>query len=163
MSVATVLAPLDAARVSLSLCVKRLDHGVHLPLPTYATPGSAGMDLMAALKESLMLEPLGRVLVPTGLAFSIPKGFEGQVRSRSGLSIKHGVCVLNSPGTIDSDYRGEVKVVLINQGQEAFEVMPGMRVAQLVIAPVVQVGLKEVEELDEEGERQTNGFGSTGL
>jgi dUTP pyrophosphatase len=142
----------------------RLPHGEGLDLPAYETPGSVGMDLRAACAQDapIRIAPGGRVLVPTGLVLEIPPGHEGQVRPRSGLALKHGVTVLNAPGTIDSDYRGEVMVLLVNLGEAAFTVERGMRVAQLVIAPVIQV---EVEERPLAGttQRGSGGFGSTGL
>ena len=139
--------------------IKRLPNNEDLPLPTYETAGSAGMDLRAA--ESITLKPGARHLVPTGLSIALPRGFEAQVRPRSGLAVKHGVTVLNSPGTIDSDYRGEVKVPLINHGQEDFFITRGDRIAQMVIAPVTQVSWTEVSVLDETA-RGTGGFGSSG-
>ena len=139
--------------------IKRLPNNDDLPLPTYETAGSAGMDLRAA--ESITLKPGARHLVPTGLSIALPHGFEAQVRPRSGLAVKHGVTVLNSPGTIDSDYRGEVKVPLINHGQEDFFITRGDRIAQMVLAPVTQVSWTEVSVLDETA-RGTGGFGSSG-
>lgn len=139
--------------------IKRLPHGEDLPLPAYETAGSAGMDLRAA--EAVTLKPGARHLVPTGLSIALPQGFEAQVRPRSGLAVKHGITVLNSPGTIDSDYRGEVKVPLINHGQDDFVIARGDRIAQMVIAPVVQIGWTEVAELGETA-RGTGGFGSSG-
>lgn len=130
-------------------------------LPSYATPLSAGMDLKANLTEPIMLEPLQRALVPTGLFLGIPEGYEAQVRPRSGLAAKHGITVLNSPGTIDADYRGEVKVILVNLSSESFEIKPGERIAQLVVARCEQVAWEEVPELDET-RRGEGGFGSTG-
>ena len=141
------------------VAVKRLDHGADLPLPAYATAGAAGMDVVAA--EAVTLAPGGRHTVATGLAMAIPPGFEVQVRPRSGLALKHGVTVPNTPGTIDSDYRGELKVILINHGAAPFEVRRGDRIAQLVLAPVVQAAWLEVSELDETA-RGAGGFGSTG-
>lgn len=138
-----------------------LDHAVGLKLPTYETDQSAGMDLSAALEEAFELAPGERALIPTGLAIALPKGFEAQVRPRSGLAIKHGVTVLNTPGTIDADYRGEIKVVLINHGQEAFTIERGMRIAQMVIAKHEHISWKIVKALDET-ERGAGGFGSTG-
>ncbi len=135
-----------------------------LPLPEYATAGSAGLDLRACLAEGsgpLRLEPGGRAAVPTGLAIALPAGTEGQVRSRSGLALRHGVICLNSPGTIDADYRGEVRVILANFGPDPFDVHHGDRVAQLVVAPVVQVELQPVDSLDDT-DRGAGGFGSTG-
>ena len=130
-------------------------------LPSYATPLSAGMDLKANLTEPIVLEPLQRALVPTGLFLGIPEGYEAQVRPRSGLAAKHGITVLNSPGTIDADYRGEVKVILVNLSSESFEIKPGERIAQLVVARCEQVSWEEVPELDET-RRGEGGFGSTG-
>jgi len=143
--------------------VVRLPHAEGLPLPAYETAQAAGMDLRAAVPddEPLILRPGSRFPVPTGLAFALPPGFEGQVRPRSGLAFKHGVTCLNSPGTVDADYRGEVKVILINLGEEDFVIRRGERIAQLVIAPVVQVGWAEVANLDETV-RGAGGFGSTG-
>jgi len=144
--------------------VTRLPHGADLPLPAYETAQAAGMDLRAAVPEDepLTLQPGARHAVPTGLAFALPDGFEAQVRPRSGLALKHGLTCLNTPGTIDADYRGEVKVVLINHGEEAFVVRRGERIAQLVIVPVVQAGWREVDKLDDDTDRGTDGFGSTG-
>ena len=142
----------------------RLDHGKDLPAPEYATAGSAGMDLVAAVPdgEPMKILPGGRAAVPTGLAFAIPQGFEGQVRPRSGLALKNGITVLNAPGTIDSDYRGEVKVILVNTSSETFEITRGMRIAQIVFARVEQMKLQEVNSLDETA-RGSGGFGSTGV
>ena len=139
--------------------VKRLAHGEGLELPRYATPGAAGMDVLSA--EDVTLEPGARHAVATGLAVAIPPGYEIQVRPRSGLALKHGISVPNTPGTIDSDYRGELKVILINHGPEAFAVRRGDRIAQLVLAPVTLAEWSEVAELDET-ERGAGGFGSTG-
>ncbi len=143
--------------------IVRLPHGADLPLPAYETAGAAGMDLRAAVPqdEPLTLSPGARFAVPTGLAFALPQGFEGQVRPRSGLAAKQGVTCLNTPGTIDADYRGEVKVILINLGAEDVHIRRGDRIAQLVIAPVVQAAWAEVESLDETA-RGAGGFGSTG-
>ncbi len=138
----------------------RLPHGRDLPLPGYATAGSAGLDLCAAAGP-LSLAPAARALVPTGLALALPAGFEAQIRPRSGLALRHGVTVLNAPGTIDSDYRGEIGVVLVNLGAAAFVVERGMRIAQLVVAPVSRVRLVEGEALPPGG-RGGRGFGSTG-
>ncbi len=145
------------SRVSVEL--KRLPHGEGLPLPAYATDGAAGMDIVAA--EEVTIDPGARHAVATGLAVAIPKGFEIQVRPRSGLALKHGITVPNTPGTIDSDYRGELKVIMINHGSEPFPIARGDRVAQLVLAPVTQGAWVEVEELDAT-ERGAGGFGSTG-
>lgn len=143
--------------------VQRLPHAQGLPLPRYETTGAAGMDLIAALPEDqpLTLAPGARALVPTGLAIALPQGFEAQVRPRSGLATKNGVTVLNSPGTVDCDYRGEVKVILINHGADAFLIERGTRIAQMVVAPVTQARFSEVETLDETARGQ-GGFGSTG-
>ena len=131
-------------------------------LPAYATPLSAGVDLRAALEEPVVLAPLGRALIPTGLYMAIPAGFEGQVRPRSGLAAKHGVTVLNTPGTIDADYRGEIKVILVNLSEVPFTVEPGERIAQMVFACCEQAQFEQVETLDET-QRGAGGFGSTGL
>ncbi len=139
--------------------VRRLPHGLGLALPAYASAGAAGMDVLAA--EELTLAPGARHAVATGLALAIPAGFEIQVRPRSGLALKHGISLPNTPGTIDSDYRGELKIILINHGAEPFAIRRGDRVAQLVLAPVVQVAWDEVETLDDTA-RGSGGFGSTG-
>ena len=137
-----------------------------LPLPSYETAGSVGVDLRANFAQAqravgVVLEPMARALISTGLHLEIPQGFEAQIRPRSGLALKHGVTLMNAPGTIDSDYRGEVKVILINHGSESFAVRRGDRIAQLVLAPVVQARWNEVDELDETA-RGAGGFGSTG-
>ncbi len=144
----------------ISIPLLRLPHGVDLPLPTYATSGAAGMDVVAA--EDLILAPSARHAVATGFAMAIPDGYEVQVRPRSGLALKYGITCLNTPGTIDSDYRGEVKVILANLGTEPFPIKRGDRIAQLVPAPVLRATLIEVASLDET-ERGAGGFGSTGL
>ncbi len=144
----------------VSVQVKRLNNGAGLPLPGYASDGAAGMDVCAA--ESLTLKVGRRHAVATGLAFAIPQGFEVQVRPRSGLALKHGITCLNTPGTIDSDYRGEVKVILANLGDEDFVIQRGDRIAQLVVAPVTQAMMVEVEALDDTA-RGAGGFGSTGV
>ncbi len=143
--------------------ILRLPHAEGLPLPAYETAGAAGMDLRAAVPDEapMTLKPGERAAVPTGLSFALPPGFEGQVRPRSGLALKSGVTTLNTPGTIDSDYRGEVKVILINHGQSDLVIRRGDRVAQLVIAPVVQAAWAEVDSLDDTV-RGAGGFGSTG-
>jgi dUTP pyrophosphatase len=153
----------DMSADMLSVSIQRLPHGQGLPLPAYESAGAAGMDLHAAVPQDrpLVLIPGRRALVPTGFALAIPAGFEGQVRPRSGLALKHGVTCLNAPGTIDSDYRGEVKVLLANLGDEDFTVERGMRVAQLVFAAVATVRPSETEGLDETV-RGAGGFGSTG-
>ncbi len=142
--------------------VKRLSHAEGIELPSYATPHSAGLDLRAAIDEPITLKPMERALIPTGFIFEIPEGYEGQVRPRSGLAVKKGITVLNSPGTIDADYRGEVKVILINLGQEEVKIERGERIAQLIIAPVSRVELVEVEEVSATA-RGDGGFGSTGI
>ena len=149
--------------MSPTVPIMRLPHGEGLPLPAYETAQAAGMDLRAAVPadEPLVLRPGDRFPVPTGLAFALPPGFEGQVRPRSGLAFKSGITCLNSPGTVDADYRGEVKVILINHGPDDFTIRRGDRIAQLVIAPVVQAAWSEVASLDETT-RGAGGFGSTG-
>ena len=146
-----------------TIAVRRLPHAEGLPLPAYETPGSAGMDLRAAVPDEapIVLKPGARTLAPTGMCWAIPEGFEVQIRPRSGLAAKAGVTCLNTPGTIDSDYRGEVKVILINLGQEDFTIRRGDRIAQMVVAPVAQAGWTEVEDLGETA-RGAGGFGSTG-
>ena len=148
----------------LKIKTKILPHGEGLPLPSYQTAQSAGMDLYAAIAEDkpISLLPSGRVLVETGLAIALPENYEAQIRPRSGLAFKFGLTVLNSPGTIDADYRGEIKVSLINHGTERFTIKRGERIAQMVIAPVVQASLWCVEDLDET-ERGAGGYGSTGI
>jgi len=145
----------------LQVAVRRLPHAADLPLPAHATAGSAGMDLHAALEAPLTLAPGKRALVPCGLAIALPQGAEAQVRPRSGLANRHGVTVLNAPGTIDSDYRGEVAVLLINLGEAAVVLQHGDRIAQLVVAPVARVAWQPVEALDDSA-RAGGGFGSTG-
>lgn len=144
---------------SIRIAVKRLPHGDGLPLPAYATAGAAGMDVVAA--EALTLAPGARHAVATGFAIAIPEGYEVQVRPRSGLALKHGLTCLNTPGTIDHDYRGEVKVILANLGDQPFDITRGDRIAQLVPAPVQRAMLDEVDDLDET-DRGSGGFGSTG-
>ena len=152
------------ATPAIKVTVARLPHGEGLPLPAYQTSGSAGLDLLAAIAPNakLVIEPGARELVPTGLRLELPQGFEGQVRPRSGLALKNGVTVLNSPGTIDSDYRGEVAVILINLGSEPFEITRGARIAQLVVAPVTQALFVEAADIAESA-RGAGGFGSTGV
>ena len=145
----------------VTLELKRLEHGRDLPLPAYQSVLAAGLDLLAAVDGKITLAPGARALVPTGLAMALPAGFEAQVRPRSGLAAKHGVTVLNTPGTIDADYRGEGKGILINLGDDPFEIARGDRIAQMVIAPVLQADIVEVEALSET-ERGSGGFGSTG-
>ena len=146
---------------AITLPIMQLDHGKDLPLPQYETDGAAGMDICAALSAPLTIKPMQREAVPTGLTMAIPQGYEVQVRPRSGLAFKHGLTVANAPGTIDSDYRGEVKVILINLGDAPVEITHGMRIAQMVFAPVATVAPKIVTHLDET-ERGAGGFGSTG-
>lgn len=141
--------------------VVRLPHGEGLPLPSYATEGAAGMDLVAAVGEAVVVAPGERVLVPTGLLVAVPAGYELQVRPRSGLALRSGIVLPNSPGTIDEDYRGELQVIVMNLGREAFTVERGMRIAQAVLAPVTRAQFREVAALDETG-RGGGGFGSTG-
>ncbi|MEE1612428.1 dUTP diphosphatase [Microvirga sp. CF3016] len=150
--------------MSRSLRIQRLAHAADLPLPRYETAGAAGMDLVAANPGDapIILQPMQRALVPTGLVLQLEPGFEAQVRPRSGLAFKHGVTVLNAPGTIDADFRGEVQVLLVNLGAEPFTVARGMRIAQMVIAPVTMVEPVEVRQVDET-DRAAGGFGSTGL
>nr|BCX01132.1 MAG: deoxyuridine 5'-triphosphate nucleotidohydrolase [Bacteroidota bacterium] len=145
----------------LEISVLLLPHGARWGLPEYATEGAAGLDLRAAIEEPLLLEPGGRALVPTGLALALPPGYEAQVRPRSGLALRHGVTVLNAPGTIDSDYRGEVQVILINLGKEPFLIQPGERIAQLIIARYERIRWRLVPEL-EATRRAAGGFGHTG-
>ncbi|RCK20325.1 dUTP diphosphatase [Thalassospira lucentensis] len=145
----------------LTVNLKQLPHGADLPLPDYATAQSAAVDLQAAIDGVQVIAPGKRAMIETGIAIALPAGFEAQVRPRSGLAAKNGVTVLNSPGTIDADYRGEIKVILINHGDAAFEIERGMRVAQLVVAPVTQVVWQAVDDLDETA-RGSGGFGSTG-
>ena len=145
----------------MKVIIKRLPNGSGLPLPAYATEGSAGLDLLAAIDSDMELPSHGRAAVPCGIAFAIPEGYEAQVRPRSGLAINYGITVLNSPGTIDSDYRGEVKAILINHGETAFRITRGMKIAQIVFAKFEQAQLSE-GELDATA-RGDKGFGSTGL
>ena len=140
--------------------VKIVNHPPY-PCPAYATEQSAGVDLRANLDAPVILQPLQRTLVPTGLYIALPKGYEAQVRPRSGLAIKHGITVLNSPGTVDADYRGELRTILVNLSNDPFEIVPGERIAQMVIARHEQVEWEEVDQLDET-ERGAGGFGSTG-
>lgn len=144
------------------LKLKRLDHAAGIEPPAYETTGSAGMDIRAAVDAPLVLSPGKRALVPTGFIFEIPEGFEAQIRPRSGLAFKHGITCLNTPGTIDSDYRGEVKVLLVNLGDEDFAIERGMRIAQVIIAPVTQMPVTVVDDVTETM-RGAGGFGSTGV
>ena len=148
---------------SVKVKIVRLPHAADLPLPAYQSADAAGLDLIAAVPADapVVIAPGGRALIPTGLAIALPRGTEGQVRPRSGLAARHGITVLNSPGTIDADYRGEIHVILVNFGGEPFAVSAGMRIAQLVIAPVLRAQLSEAKKLDETT-RGVEGFGSTG-
>lgn len=145
----------------MMLNIQRLPHAHDLPLPSYMTAGAAGMDLRAAVETPIVLAPLARALVPTGLKLALPAGHEGQVRPRSGLALKHGVTVLNAPGTIDADFIGELQVLLVNLGQEPFTIARGERVAQLIVAPVTRVEVREVSALAATA-RGEGGFGHTG-
>ena len=145
----------------VSIELKILDHAKDLPLPAYATAQAAGMDIVAAIDEPIVMQPGERALIPTGLSIALPAGFECQIRPRSGLAAKNGVTVLNSPGTVDADYRGEIKAILINLGQVPFTIERGMRIAQMVIARYTQASWSVVADLDETS-RGAGGFGSTG-
>jgi dUTP pyrophosphatase len=147
--------------VSVRVAVLRLAHGADLPLPAYATEGAAGVDLLAAIAAPLVIAPSGRALVPTGLAVALPPGFELQIRPRSGLALRHGIVLPNSPGTIDEDYRGEIQVILLNAGDVPFTLTRGMRIAQAVLAPVVRIAWDEAASLAPTSRAQ-GGFGSTG-
>lgn len=147
--------------MTVTVSIQRLPHAAELPLPRYETEHAAGLDLAACIPADIQLAPGKRALVPTGFAIALPPGYEAQVRPRSGLAAKHGITVLNSPGTIDADYRGELGVILINLGEVAFTISRGMRIAQLVVAPVAQAVLAETSELPAT-ERGAGGFGSTG-
>jgi len=147
--------------MTVTVSITRLPHGKHLPLPEYATEQSAGLDLMAAISEAKTLKPGERTLIPTGLAIALPEGYEAQIRPRSGLALKHGISLVNSPGTIDADYRGEVGVIVINHGTENFTIDSGMRIAQMIIAPYSRAEFSEVLELPA-SVRGEGGFGSTG-
>lgn len=147
----------------IEVALMPLENAVGLKLPAYATAQSAGMDLTAALEEAIEIGPGERALIPTGLAIALPPGFEAQIRPRSGLAVNHGVTVLNAPGTVDADYRGEIKVILVNHGQEAFTVQRGMRIAQMVVERHTHVDWKVVDTLEnEKTARGDGGFGSTG-
>jgi dUTP pyrophosphatase len=148
---------------SIVIAVKQVRNGVDpLPLPSYMTPGAAGMDLLADVDEPVGVEPGARVLIPTGIAIELPPGFEAQVRPRSGLALRHGVTLLNSPGTIDSDYRGEIHVLMVNLGDQSYVVRRGDRIAQMVVAPVVRAELRAVDVLSD-SRRGPGGFGHTGV
>jgi len=141
--------------------LRRLPHAADLPLPSYATQGAAGMDVCAAIPEPVTIAPGARALIPTGFAIALPPGYELQIRPRSGLALKHGILLPNSPGTIDEDYRGEIQIIVMNGGAEPFTITPAMRIAQAILAPVTRATLQEVEILDTTS-RGTGGFGSTG-
>ena len=145
----------------MKIRIRRLPHGEGLPLPAYATAGAAGMDLLAAVREAVTVPPGGRALIPTGLMLALPPGHELQIRPRSGLALRHGIVLPNSPGTIDEDYRGELQVIVLNAGDTPFIVERGMRIAQAVLAPVLRAEWEEVADLDGTA-RGTGGFGSTG-
>lgn len=146
---------------TVAVNIKHLAHGEGLALPEYATALSAGVDLLAAVTSDITLKPGARELVPTGLAIELPAGFEAQIRPRSGLAIKNGITILNSPGTIDADYRGEISVILINHGNKDFTISRGQRIAQMVVAPITHVSWAKTKDLNESA-RGENGFGSTG-
>jgi dUTP pyrophosphatase len=149
--------------MSAELRILRLPHAADLPLPAYQTESAAGLDLVAAVPASapVTVAPGERVMIPTGIAIALPPGHEGQIRPRSGMALRHGVTVLNSPGTIDADYRAEIQVILVNLGAEAFEITRGTRIAQMIIAPIIHVKIAEAGRLDATG-REGGGFGSTG-
>lgn len=148
----------------ISVSLVRLPHGQDLPLPSYGTNQSAGVDLMAAVGEPILLKPLERKLIPTGISIALPEGYEAQIRPRSGLALKHGLTVLNTPGTIDSDYRGEIQIILINLGSEDFLIERGIRIAQMILSPVSTLSWKEIEFHEESTNlNRQGGFGSTGL
>jgi dUTP pyrophosphatase len=147
--------------MTIPVRVRRLPHNQDLPLPAYATDGAAGMDLLAAVADTVVIAPGQRVLIPTGLAIALPPGYELQIRPRSGLALRNGIILPNSPGTIDEDYRGEIQVIVLNTGDEPFHVERGARIAQAVLAPVVHAGWEEVADLDVTS-RNEGGFGSTG-
>lgn len=147
--------------MSVPIRVSRLPHAEGLPLPSYATAGAAGMDLIAAVRDPITVQPGQRTLIPTGLTIALPPGYELQIRPRSGLALRHGITLPNTPGTIDEDYRGEIGVIILNTGSEAFVIERGARIAQAVLAPVSRATWREVESLDVTG-RDAGGFGSTG-
>jgi dUTP pyrophosphatase len=150
--------------VSAELRVVRLPHAADLPMPAYQTAHAAGLDLLAAVPGAspVKIAPGERAMIPTGIAVALPPGYEGQIRPRSGIAIRHGVTVLNSPGTIDADYRGEIQVILVNLGAESFEIRRGTRIAQMIVAPILQVKIVQSVSLDSTG-RESGGFGSTGV
>lgn len=147
----------------VKVAIRQLPHAKGMALPHYATPGAAGLDLSAAISENekITLNPGKRALIPTGLQIDLPEGFEAQIRPRSGLALKHGITLVNTPGTIDADYRGEIGVILVNLGEEPFEITRGLRIAQMVVAPVTRVDWVEVDVISA-SERGAGGFGSTG-
>jgi len=147
--------------MSAELRILRLPHAADLPLPAYQTEHAAGFDLVAAIGAPVRIAPGERAMIPTGIAVALPHGHEGQIRPRSGIALRHGVTVLNSPGTIDADYRGEIQVILVNLGAETFEITRGTRIAQMIVAPIIQARIVESERLDATG-RESGGFGSTG-
>ena len=149
--------------MSAELRIRRLPHGADLPLPAYQTEHAAGLDLVAAVPADapVQIAPGERAMIPTGITIALPSGHEGQIRPRSGIALRHGVTVLNSPGTIDADYRGEIQVILVNLGAESFEITRGTRIAQMIIAPIIQAKIVESARLDPTG-REDGGFGSTG-
>jgi dUTP pyrophosphatase len=149
--------------MSAELRIRRLPHGADLPLPAYQTERAAGLDLVAAVPADapVKIAPGERAMIPTGITIALPAGHEGQIRPRSGIALRHGVTVLNSPGTIDADYRGEIQVILVNLGAESFEIARGTRIAQMIIAPIIQAKIVESGRLDPTG-REDGGFGSTG-
>ena len=147
---------------SVEILIKRLPHHEGLPFPEYASTGASGMDLFAAVDQEVILNPGDRVLIPTGVAISLPSGFEAQIRPRSGLALKFGIGLLNSPGTIDSDYRGEIKVIVVHHGKEPFVITRGLRIAQMIVSQYVTASFKLVEELDVTL-RNEGGFGHTGI
>lgn len=149
---------MEILKISIMCC----DNFKGLPLPAYQTIGSAGVDLLAAIETDIIIQPGQRILVPTGIIIQLPLGYEAQIRPRSGLALKHGITVLNSPGTIDADYRGEIKVILINFGDEKFVVSRGMRIAQMVVNKIVKIEMEEVDNLNKT-ERSAGGFGHTGF
>ena len=148
--------------MNVEISIIRLSHGEGLPLPSYATPQSAGMDLLAAVNKTIELAPGERTLVPTGLKIALPDGYEAQIRPKSGLALKHGITLVNTPGTIDADYRGEIGVIMINLGKETFAIERGIKIAQMVVAPCIQARWSTVDSL-ENTSRGEGGFGSTGV
>ncbi|WP_299374220.1 dUTP diphosphatase [uncultured Kiloniella sp.] len=148
--------------MNVEISIIRLSHGEGLPLPSYATPQSAGMDLLAAVNKTIELAPGDRTLVPTGLKIALPDGYEAQIRPKSGLALKHGITLVNTPGTIDADYRGEIGVIMINLGKETFTIERGIKIAQMVVAPCIQASWSAVTSL-EKTSRGEGGFGSTGV